>query len=115
MPLQLPNSPNEPSHRMDITLGVDDFEFRFTWRTRMSSWYFDLFDASGALLLGGCRVSTSWAPIQLYHLENGPNGTLYISGPDDYLQGDIGDSVNVRFYEEDEITIPDADDAVIIT
>ena len=98
----------QPSVRQSLTLGGAQFELRLTWRDRPGggAWYADLWDATGAEVWLGQRVSTRWG-LGLGLLPPGaPDGVLFVRGPEEYERADLGDTVQIVFYPAEELPEP---------
>ena len=49
-----------PCFSYRISLDGAEYKLRFRWQDRTSSWYFDLWSASGVPLISGRRVGVNW-------------------------------------------------------
>ena len=103
MARQLQVFPSQPASIQTVTIGEVQYRARFTWRTRTSSWYLDLYKQDGTALALGRRVSPGWGPLLGLSIEGAPDGYLYASGPDEYRRDFLGDSLQVRFYTQAEV------------
>lgn len=88
MAVKLTISYENPSHRYTTPLEGVQYEFRLTYRDRTASWYLDMWDAQGNLLLAGRRLSPNWSP-QRGMITNGPPGGLFAVGSDPYARDEI--------------------------
>jgi len=110
----LPAFPVQPQHTARVTLGDAEFTVRLTWRARTASWYIDLYDADGAELLVGRRVSARgslWLGMRVPGL---PDGELFVSGLDGYARNDLGGKVEIVYYPRAEITPEPADPGFVV-
>lgn len=57
---------DQPIHERWVELEGVLCSYRLTWRPRTESWYLDLYDAAGTLLLAGSRLSSGW-PVTARH------------------------------------------------
>lgn len=115
MPVTIPVDPSRPSQIFDIVLAEVRYRMRLTWRERTASWYIDLLDGeTEAPILVGRRVApgfTPWRPKR----EGMPEGVLYVRGNDGYSRYDLGDSLQLVFYETSELPAAAADLELTIT
>lgn len=112
--------PNQPSFRQTMTLGDTQFGLRLTWRHRLAAWYADLFAANGDTIWAGVRVSPGWALGIGLVQEGEPAGSLFVRGPSEYERLDLGSTVQIVFYSDDEMDAARAaaatdEDAVTVT
>lgn len=108
--------PIKPKDGQTVTLGNKRFRFVFTWRQRAASWYFDLYQADGTAIALGRRMSPKALP--LAHVGFAPGVAprfLFIRGEDGYLRDDLGDTLVLTRYAEDELEpTATASDVVVI-
>ncbi len=100
----LPAYPSLPSHTYTITLGALSFTLRYVFRPRLSAWYIDVFDAGGTALARSRRLSPGWSPLYALPIVGGPDGYLWVRGPDEYGRLDLGDSIKLVFYDSSVVT-----------
>jgi hypothetical protein len=87
MPEKLPIYHDIPAHRYSVALDGVQYRVRFIYRERTASWYLDLWDQDGTLLLAGRRLSPNWSPQA--RITGGPPGLLVAFGPDPYARDDV--------------------------
>ena len=100
----LPAYPSLPAHTYTITLGSASFTLRYVFRPRLSAWYIDLFDAAGTALARSRRLSPGWSPLYALPIAGGPDGYLWVRGPDEYGRMDLGDAIKLVFYDASAVT-----------
>ena len=103
--------PAQPSFRQSLTLGGVQFSLRLTWRDRPSQggWYADLFDATGAAIFAGIRLSPGWPLAGGLSPAGAPPGVLLVRGPSQYERPDLGDTVQIVYYPPEEFPPPPED------
>jgi hypothetical protein len=52
----IPTSAVETDYQFSITLGVNVFQLRIYWNTRVGAWYHDLLDSGGAPIRTGIKI-----------------------------------------------------------
>ncbi len=105
-----------PQHLQSLTLGDTQHRLRLSWQDRTNAWYADLLTLSGTPIFLGQRVSTGWALGLGLTPENRPAGELFVRGPPEYDREDLGGTVLVVFYPDDEIPVTEvADDGLTVT
>jgi len=108
--------PEQPSHRQTLVLGDTQYSLRLTWRERPAAWYADLWQADGTPVWLGQRVTPGWALGGGLTPAGKPAGALLVRGPSDYGRYDLGDTVQIVFYADDELPAAAAiDDALTVT
>lgn len=109
MPVEIPVDPQIPSQTRDIVLAGQRYRLRLTWRERCRSWYVDLLDAETEdPILVGRRLQPGFVPWRAERAGM-PDGVLYVRGVDGYQRGDLGTSLQLLFYEDDELPAAPAD------
>ncbi len=103
MPLILPAYPEDPQHVISAEIEGVAYRLRYTWRDRTASWYLDVFDATGAALIAGRRLSPGAAPLGGITVEGGPGGLLYVRGIDDFERADLGGDLAIALFDADEL------------
>lgn len=53
---ELPIDAAEKNYTVTTVIGVDTFTFGVRWNGRAGSWFFDLYDASGNIIVAGIRI-----------------------------------------------------------
>ena len=78
MKLLPPILPDEqyPIYDYSIDLGESRYRIVLTFRERLDSWYLDLYDAAGTLLLVGKRLSVNNPLLDRYAIDGLPPGEL---------------------------------------
>lgn len=79
------------------------FEIALTWRTRPKAWYMDLYDQDGQPVALGRRLSPGWAPLRGVSDRGVPDGSFIVKGLRDYSRTDLGDTLLLVYYTEDEL------------
>lgn len=117
MPQRLRLDPRFRRQSQRVELDGAVYGIVLTWRDRTAAWYLDLYDASGAPIALGRKITTDWSPTQTSTEPGLPPGALAVSGPDPYAREDLDDRLNVYYYALAELlAIPAstvADDLVI--
>jgi hypothetical protein len=108
--------PVVPSYLRTFTLGGTDYRIALTWRERTGSWYLDLYDAEEAPLALGRRVSPGWSPLLGLDIDGGPEGMLFVRGPEPYRREDLGAGLRIIFYptSENPDPTPSDDDPTVV-
>jgi len=124
---QLATFQEKPQHSQNVTIGESpnaiELRVRLTRRERTASWYIDMFDLDDVPIILGQRVSENWAPFEGYALTTKVPGlpediVFIVQGPSPYKREDLGDTLLIFAYTEDEIAAARAQptgDAVIVT
>ena len=105
---------DNPCQSQVLTLGGAQYRLRLTWRERLAGWYADLWDAEGAQVWAGVRVSSSWALGFGLSPENRPDGIFLVRGPNEARRQDLGASQRLVFYGTDELPEIVADDLGLV-
>lgn len=114
---QVRGFPRFPKHGQTVTFGDRRYKVIFTWRQRAASWYFDLFTADGTAIALGRRMSAGFAPIANvgFDVDVAPDGNLFVRGSDGYLREDLGKTLILVRYANDELpATATASDLVIV-
>ncbi len=73
----IPTSQTLPSYRERVQLDGVTFQLRFRWNTRLQSWFFDVEDEDGNVLVYARRAVIDWLPLrQSRHVEGIPAGSI---------------------------------------
>lgn len=103
MALILPTRGDVDRYRRRYSVDGVTFTLAFAWRQRSASWYVDVLDADGAPILTGQRVSAS-APLWPDRSAPGlPPGFAVVTGPDVYLQSQLGTDVQILYLTAAEL------------
>jgi hypothetical protein len=95
--------PTIPAERQTVTLGGARYDLRLTWRDRTASWYADLWDATGAPIWLGQRVTPGWGLGTGLVVAGEPDGIFVVRGPSDFERLDLGAAVKIAFYPTSEL------------
>ena len=106
--LVIPTSQVLPSFRERVQLDGVAFQFKFRWNTRMQSWFFDVEDEDGVVLVYARRAVIDWELLsQVRHVDGVPPGfilafdtTLRDLRP---LLDDFGTRVLLGYLDESEV------------
>lgn len=105
-----------PQHLQTVKLGDTQHRLRLTWQDRTAAWYADLLTLAGDPIWLGQRVSTGWALGLGLTPENRPAGEILVRGPPEYDTEDLGGTVLLVFYTDDEIPETEvSDDGITVT
>lgn len=110
----LPAYPNLPAHTYSVQLGAASFTLRYVFRPRLSAWYIDVFAADGTTLARSRRLSPGWSPLYALPIADGPDGYLWVRGPDEYSRLDLGDSIKLVFYDSSAVSGTPAPPDIIV-
>ncbi len=73
----IPTSQTLASYRERVQLDGEIFQFRFRWNTRIGSWFFDIEDDDGNVLVYARRAVIDWPILrQSQHIEGIPAGFI---------------------------------------
>ncbi len=112
----LPTFPDQPQVTMTVTLDSTQYQIRFTWRSRLRAWYWDLYTLGGTALASGRRLSPGWDQLFGLYPESGrPPGYLFCRGIDPYNQDMLGNLVLPVYYTLSEVPAPSTDTGLRIT
>ena len=67
-------APDQPVHERWVELEGVLVSYRLTWRPRTASWYLDLYDSAGTLVLAGARLPSGWPVTARHRLAGMPPG-----------------------------------------
>ena len=101
---QILTTPSDlPQYTQSLALGETRYLLRLTWRERLGAWYADLWTVAGVEVWLGQRVSPDWAIGAGLVPENKPAGLLLVRGPAEPERTDLGASLRLVFYSDDEL------------
>ena len=103
MGAQLSAYPTLPCFTQTVTLGAAKYRVRLTWKERCAGWYIDLMKVDGTLIFAGLRVAAGWGPFLGLSSADAPTGRFLVSGPKEYQRADLGDALQIRYFDADEI------------
>lgn len=108
MPIQrIATFPDEGQFSEQVVLGDTTYRLRFTYRTRQSAWYLDVYAEDGSAIRLGRRLNVKTLPMAGV-VGSGMNGILYVpGGPERYVQADLGERLLLFYVPADDL--PDAD------
>jgi hypothetical protein len=72
----LPVVPSVPDFEVRVSVDGSDYLFRYRWNHRAESWFLDLLDADGVLLLAGRRLTVDSSILEQYRHLPIPQGRL---------------------------------------
>jgi len=108
--------PELPSFIQSLSLGEEQYRMRLTWRARLGAWYADLYKLDGAPVILGQAVRSRWALGFGLNPIDAPSGVFLFSGPDEYRRKDLGNTLQLVFYSDDELPeVVEDDDGLTIT
>lgn len=108
MARELINEINLPDYTTTVTLEGESFELRWRFNDRISSWFLDVFDDAGDVLVYGRRIVADWEIFsQNFHTEGMPAGSLIpfdttLAKTDPKL-GELGDRVLMIYLTSDDL------------
>lgn len=103
MPVLLSTYQEKDDATQTVTLDAAQYRLRTYWRDRQASWFMDLREADDTEIFLGRRLSPGGDPFSGIKPENGPPGVLWCIGPDAYVRADLGTSLQLWYWPEDEI------------
>lgn len=80
-PLEIPLFPDVPLYTERVTLDGSEYTLRFDYSGREDRFYLSVFDASGAAVRRGMKVTSNWNTLRLCQTSNRPPGVLFFSDP----------------------------------
>lgn len=105
---RLPTFPQLRSHVMKVTIGDKPVRYRRVYHSRLNAWYIDILNERDEPFLLGARLNPGTfvggaLPVEL-------PATLYVRGPDDYEQTDLGG--RLREYVINDEDLPEEEDGI---
>lgn len=103
MGIQLSAYASRPSFIQTVTLSGAKYRLRLSWNERTAGWYMGLRKLDGTGIIEGVRLSAGWCPLLGLSSADKPSGMFYVAGPKEYVRADLGVSLQLRYYELDEL------------
>lgn len=80
-PILLPLFVDTPLYTERVTLDGVEFTLRFDYSGREDRWYFAVYDAAGAKVRSGMKITSNWNTLRLCQNEGRPAGVIVFSDP----------------------------------
>lgn len=118
-PKQIQLFPDTPLYTMRATLNGREFTLRFDYAQREDRWYLSLYDASGAAIRKGIKITSNASSLRLARFDaRTPTGLLTFSDVTALTGGageppgfaDLGRRVSLLYFER----VPDEAEAISI-
>ena len=87
----------QPQHVQTVELGGVRLVLTLTFFARTRAWYLDIEREDGTAIATGRRLSPAWGPLFGIPIDDGPDGFLYVRGPDPYVRTDLGETLLLVF------------------
>lgn len=105
--IRIPLPQGIPQFVQQTSLDGRTYQLRFHWNERESSWYLEVADAEGTVIVAGRKLVANWPLLQRCISEEKPPGEIFVVDPtgSDVPPGldELDERVQLQYFDAEEM------------